>query len=165
MKSEIFSVIFSQIKITLLLFRHDLSREIKVENDSDDDSTKLEEMNVKFEQNECDNISRLGIKSEEEDFESGLKFEDSDIVMEESEGINENFNLKKISKNYMATSETKLKVAKKPHFCSLGCGKKFGGQQSMRLHVSKACKMNPDITGKGGLISASFLLFSLLRMC
>ena len=112
-------------------------------------------MNVKFEQNECDNISRLGIKSEEEDFESDVKFEDSDIVMEESEGISENFNLKKISKNYMATSETKLKVAKKPHFCSLGCGKKFGGQQSMRLHVSKACKMNPDITVKGGLISGS----------
>ena len=59
MKSEIFSVIFSQIKITLLLFRHDLSREIKVENDSDEDSTKIEDMNVKFEQNECDNISRL----------------------------------------------------------------------------------------------------------
>ena len=59
MKSEIFSVIFSQIKITLLLFRHDLSREIKVENDSDEDSTKIEDMNVKFEQNECDNNSRL----------------------------------------------------------------------------------------------------------
>ena len=101
----------------------------------------------------------LGIKSEEEDFESGLKFEDSDIVMEESEGVSENFNLKKISKNYMATSERKLKVAKKPHFCSLGCGKKFSGQQSMRLHVAKACKMNPDITAKGGIISASFSLF------
>jgi len=125
------------------LIRHDLSREIKVENDSDEDSTKLEEMNVKFEQNECDNISGLGIKSEE-DFESGLKFEDSDIVMEVSEGINENLGLR----NYMTTSERKLKVAKKPHFCSLGCGKKFGGQQSMRLHVSKACKMNPDITAK-----------------
>ena len=119
-------------------------------------------MNVKFEQNECDNISRLGIKSEE-DFESGLKFEDSDIVMEESEGMNENLNLKKISRSYMATSERKLKVAKKPHFCSLGCGKKFGGQQSMRLHVSKACKMNPDITAKGGLISASFSLFNSIK--
>ena len=52
---------------------------------------------MKFEQNEYDNISRLGIKSEEEDFESGLKFEDSDIVMEESESINENINLQKIS--------------------------------------------------------------------
>ena len=120
-------------------------------------------MNVKFEQNECDNISRLGIKSEEEDFESDVKFEDCNIVMEESEGINENFNLKKISKNYMATSERKLKVAKKPHFCSLGCGKKFGGQQSMRLHVAKACKMNPDITAKGGIISASFSLFNSIK--
>ena len=118
-------------------------------------------MNVKFEQNECDNISRLGIKSEEEDFESGLKFEDSDIVMEESEGINENLSLK----NYMAKSERKLKIAKKPHFCSLGCGKKFGGQQSMRLHVSKACKMNPDITAKGGLISASFSLLNFIKKC
>ena len=112
-------------------------------------------MDVKFEQNECDNISRSGIKSEEENFESGLKFEDSDIVMDESVGINENFSLK----NYVATSERKLKIAKKQHFCSLGCGKKFGGQQSMRLHVSKACKMNPDITAKGGLISASFFTF------
>ena len=117
-------------------------------------------MNVKFEQNECDNISRLGIKSEE-DFESGLKFEDIDIVMEESEGINDNLSLK----NYMAKSERKLKIAKKPHFCSLGCGKKFGGQQSMRLHVSKACKMNPDITAKGGLISASFSLLNFIKKC
>ena len=120
-------------------------------------------MNVKFEQSECDNISRLGIKSEEEDFESDLKFEDSDIIMEESEGINETFNSKNISKNHVATSERKLKVAKKPHFCSLGCGKKFGGQQSMRLHVAKACKMNPDITAKGGIISASFSLFNSIK--